>query len=93
MAIYRHSRGNNIIFFGGDDCALMVENAPAVTGALPNCGPTGEALGLPQCVRKQVGVSAEATDAAVVYLPPWRRGIAGHVLAQGAEDELAVTAA
>lgn len=28
--------------------------------------PTGEALGLPQCVRKQVSVSAEATEDDVV---------------------------
>jgi hypothetical protein len=39
-----------VVFPGGNDCALMIENAPALRRSLPNGRATGHTLNLPQRV-------------------------------------------
>jgi hypothetical protein len=39
-----------VVFLGGNDCALMIENAPALRRSLPNGRATGYTLNLPQRV-------------------------------------------
>src|ERR1035441_3598734 len=82
-----------VILFGGNYCALVIENAPALGSSLPNGGATGEALNLAQRVSKKIGVRAKATESVIVALPAGSNCIDGRILLQSRQDELTAVAA
>lgn len=58
-----------IILFRRNDCALAIEDAPAVRRALPDRRSTGDSFVLPQGVGKKVSVRAEPSNRMIVSLP------------------------
>jgi hypothetical protein len=90
---FKPTTREGVVFFGGDDCALVIERAPALGSCLPNGGATGETLNLAQRASKKVGVRAEAAKSVVVAMPARSNCIDGRILFQSLQDEVTAVAA
>jgi hypothetical protein len=71
----------------------MVEDAPVLSGTLPNGGATGDALRLVECVGQKIGIRAKATKAKVTDLPVCRDRVDWWILFESAKNEISTVAA
>jgi hypothetical protein len=83
---------NNVVLFRRDECALVIENAPALRAALPDGRAAAETVSLAQCVRKKICLSAESAKAEIGTLPAGRGRVDGRILFKNAEDEVPTVA-
>ena len=83
------STGEDIIFVGSDDRALMVENLPTITRSLPYCGSASTPVSLKQYIRQEVGISTEFAQR-MLRASPTKIGCQFRKFcAEGAQDEVA----
>ena len=62
--------GDGVVFLGGYNRSLVIEDAPGLLSLFPDGRASGEAAGLVECVGQQKAIGTEATQGESGSLPP-----------------------